>query len=103
MRCCLSIITLLAGLLAAGQAVAADIQAGRNRAAVCSACHGYNGISANDEWPNLAGQKTGYLIKQMQAFRDGTRQDPIMNGMLKGFSNSDIEDVAAYYNSLSPQ
>jgi len=79
---------------------AADIASGRSRAATCSACHGFLGISANNEWPNLAGQKTGYLVKQIQAFRDGTRVDPVMSGMAAGLTDEDIDNIAAYYNSL---
>lgn len=79
----------------------ADIAAGKNSAAGCTACHGYRGISANDEWPNLAGQKTGYLVKQIKAFRDGSREDPVMSGMAGGLTDEDIDNIAAYYNSLA--
>ncbi len=49
---------------------AGDAAAGKSKSTVCAACHGAEGISANDLWPNLAGQKPGYLTKQMKAFRD---------------------------------
>ena len=80
---------------------ASDIKAGKNRSAPCTACHGYNGITANDEWPNLAGQKTGYLVQQIKAFRDGARTDPLMSEMTAGMTDADIENIAAYFNSLS--
>ena len=76
--------------------------AGRNRAAVCTACHGYSGISANDEWPNLAGQQPGYLVKQLKAYRDGSREDPVMSPMAAGLTDADIENIAAWFNSLQP-
>ena len=60
---------------------AGDAAAGKAKSATCAACHGAEGISANDIWPNLAGQKEGYLIKQMKAFKDGTRKDPMMSPM----------------------
>ena len=47
---------------------AGDIAAGKLKAAPCAACHGAEGISGTDIWPNLAGQKAGYLIKQMKEF-----------------------------------
>ncbi len=50
-------------------------------------------------WPNLAGQKEQYLIKQIKAFRDGTRQDPMMAPMVAALSDTDIENLAAYYSS----
>ncbi|MCG8324889.1 MAG: cytochrome c4, partial [Thiotrichales bacterium] len=48
-------------------AVAGDAAAGKEKASTCVACHGADGISPNDLWPNLAGQKAGYLVKQMKA------------------------------------
>ena len=79
---------------------AGDPAAGKAKASTCIACHGAQGISANDLWPNLAGQKKGYLIKQMKAFRDGTRQEPMMAPMVANLSDEDIENIAAYYSSL---
>ena len=82
------------------QSVAGDAAAGKAKSAVCAACHGQNGISGNDIWPNLAGQKKGYLVKQLKAFRDGTRNDPSMAPMVKPLSDTDIENLAEYYSSL---
>ncbi|MBT8436767.1 MAG: cytochrome c [Gammaproteobacteria bacterium] len=79
---------------------AGDAAAGKNKSATCAACHGANGISPNDIWPNLAGQKEGYLMAQMKAFRDGKRADPMMAPMAGPLSDADIADLAAYYSSL---
>jgi cytochrome c553 len=82
-------------------AVAGDsIEAGKIKTAMCAGCHGANGISGNDLWPNLAGQKKGYLAKQIKAFKDGDRKDPMMNSMVQALSDQDIKNVAAYYSSL---
>ncbi len=81
-------------------AFAADIEAGKQASGLCVACHGAAGISNNDLWPNLAGQKKGYLVKQIKAFRDGTRNDPTMVPMAKALPENQIENVAAYYESL---
>lgn len=81
-------------------AFAEDIEAGKKAAGLCVACHGVAGISNNDLWPNLAGQKKGYLVKQIMAFRDGTRNDPSMVPMAKAIPADQIENVAAYYASL---
>ena len=92
---------MLATLAAtAGQAMAGDAAAGQAKAMACAACHGVSGISSNEIWPNLAGQKAGYLIKQLKAFRDGTRNDPVMSGMAKPLSDQDIDNLAAYYSGL---
>lgn len=81
-------------------AFAADAEAGKAKAAICVACHGPEGVSSNPLWPNLAGQKDQYLIKQMKAFRDGERKDPLMSPMSAGLSDDDIANLAAYYSGL---
>lgn len=80
-------------------ALAGDIEAGKAKSALCASCHGPTGISMSPIWPNLAGQKEQYLIKQITAFRDGTRQDPMMAPMVAALSDTDIENLAAYYAS----
>lgn len=95
------VTTLL--LLAALGAQAGDAEAGKAKAAICAACHGMNGISPNDLWPNLAGQKKGYLVKQITAFREGTtRSDPMMAPMVQPLTDEDIENLATYFSQLSP-
>jgi cytochrome c553 len=93
---------LLLGMLLgyAGGAVAGDATAGKEKSAACTGCHGINGISNNPMWPNLAGQQEGYLVKQLQAFRDGVREDPLMTPMAKTLSDSDIDNLAAYFSNL---
>ena len=84
------------GLLPAAHA--ADVEAGRARAtAVCSACHGANGVSVSDTIPNLAGQKARYLELQLAALKDGSRKNPVMNAMAAQLSGEDITNVAAYF------
>ena len=96
------LIPLAAILLVAlsAPALAGDAAAGKAKSATCAACHGPAGISPNDLWPNLAGQKKGYLIAQMKAFRDGQRVNPVMSPMAAGLSDDDIANIAAYYASL---
>ena len=77
--------------------MAGDVAAGKAKAAICAACHGANGISMNPMWPNLAGQKEQYLVKQIKAFRDGTRTDVTMAPMVAALSDEDIANLAAYF------
>jgi len=94
-------ILLLGVLLGAAEGVVAgDATAGKHKSAACTGCHGINGISNNPMWPNLAGQQEGYLVKQLRAFRDGVRADPLMTPMAKTLSDSDIDNLAAYYSNL---
>lgn len=85
-----------------GAAMAGDAEAGKAKAGMCAACHGAagEGMEGNDMWPKLAGQKEGYLKKQIQAFRDGSREDPVMSPMAKPLTDEDVENLAAYYSSL---
>ena len=70
--------------------------------AACAACHGVEGISTNTLWPNLAGQQLDYLIKEMKAFRDGTRVDPTMPAeLLQDASDQDVAKLASYYSGLT--
>jgi len=91
-------VFLLLALLAAGSAQAAgDTAAGKSKARACQICHGKGGVSTNPTYPILAGQHAKYLVKQLKAFRSGTRKDPIMNGMAASMSDQDMEDVAAFF------
>ena len=81
-------------------AMATDIDAGKAKSGMCASCHGANGISPNTMWPNLAGQKEGYLAKQIKDFRDGKRTDPMMTAMVKPLTDDDIANLAAYYAGL---
>lgn len=79
-----------------------DADAGKRKSDACMACHGATGVSPNDAWPNLAGQRHDYFVKQMQAFRDGTRKDAMMEPMAKRLSDADIENLAAFYAAQPP-
>lgn len=101
----LGALALTAGILAASPATAqgtGNAEAGKAKAALCVACHGPNGISINPLWPSLAGQQPIYLAKQIRAFRDGERVEPTMQPFVASLTDQDVEDIAAYYASLSP-
>lgn len=82
--------------------MAGDAAAGKAKAVTCGACHGADGNAPAHFplYPNLAGQKEGYLIKQLKAFRGGERKDPVMAPMAMALSDTDIENLAAYFASL---
>lgn len=87
------------GLINFSQA-AGNIKKGRSKSGTCFACHGAKGISANPIWPNLAGQKAAYLVKQLKDFKSGVRKDPSMKPMVANLSVQDMKDIAAYFSSL---
>lgn len=88
----------------AGVAQAAgDAAAGEGKAAVCTACHGADGIALVPIYPNLKGQNAPYLEGALKAYRDGQRtggNSAIMAPMAANLTDADIADLAAYYSSM---
>lgn len=69
----------------------------------CVSCHGPGGHGVGSHFPALAGQYAGYLTKQLNAWRSGTRRnDPqaLMKGIAQRLSAADIAAVSAYFASL---
>jgi len=93
-----SILSLCCFMSTAG---AGDAELGKAKSIVCVSCHGTNGISNVALYPDLAGQKYEYLVKSMKAYKDGSRSDPVMASVVSFVSEADIENLAAYYSSLS--
>lgn len=82
------------------QAVAqGDAAAGQAKSAICAACHGADGNSVIPNWPKLAGQHTGYMVRQVALIKSGSRTVPEMLGIVAGMSDQDIEDIAAWFSS----
>lgn len=79
---------------------AGDVAAGQAKSATCAACHGMDGNSTNPEWPKLAGQHAGYVVKQLNDFKAGQqRSNEMMAPMVAGLSEQDMLDLAAYFSS----
>ena len=72
---------------------------GKNKSAVCQACHGLTGESVQPIYPNLGGQHQDYLSKTLYNFRDGSRRNAVMNGFAANLTDTDIEDISAWYAS----
>ncbi len=72
--------------------------AGKQKAASCVSCHGEHGNSAMPMFPKLAGQHASYLVQQLQAFKSGARQDPMMGAIAMTLSDDDIDNIANYYS-----
>lgn len=94
------ILTIAMVALSSYSYAAGDAAAGKAKSATCAACHGADGISLNEIWPNLAGQKAAYIVKQLKAFKDGSRQDPMMSPMAAPLTDEDIDNLAAFFSSL---
>ena len=82
---------------------AGDVAKGKAKSAVCSTCHGADGIAIMPVYPNLAGQNAEYLESALKAYRDKQRQGgmaAIMQMQANNLSDEDIANLAAYYSSL---
>lgn len=76
-----------------------DATAGQAKSAVCGACHGMDGNSADPQYPKLAGQSEQYIARQLTDFKSAKRQNPIMMGMAAPLSEQDMHDLGAYFAS----
>lgn len=77
--------------------------AGKFKAATCSTCHGIDGNSLFPPWPSLAGQHATYMVQQLKAFQSGARQSDFMSNPVRGLSEQDMQDLAAYFAAQIPQ
>jgi cytochrome c553 len=95
---------LLVGMLIAawgmGSALAGDVAAGKARAGMCATCHGPLGISQLPNAPHLAGQPEIYIIEQLKQYRSGKRANEVMAVIAKPLTDTEIEDLAAWYGSI---
>lgn len=97
-------ILIAVGLaLACGSAVATEgnPEAAQDKLSMCQGCHGIPGYrTAYPEVypvPLLGGQHAEYIVKSLQAYRDGTRKHPSMVAIARSLSDQDMADLAAYY------
>jgi cytochrome c553 len=93
---------------AAGGAMGQQIAtSGAPGVAACASCHGARGEgNAASNFPRIAGQGEGYLARQLMAYADGSRVNPIMTPIAKGMNQQQIDAVSLYYAALqapSPQ
>lgn len=106
----LSLFALLA-LASAAPAFAADAPAaeaaraptGEALAHTCAACHGSYGRLQDDHFVPLAGMKESEFIESMKAFKDLKRPSSIMSHIAEGYSDQDIERMAAFFAAVTPE
>jgi cytochrome c553 len=94
------IFGLAVGVAPGDVAAAGDPVAGKAKARQCAPCHGRDGIANQPHVPNIAGESTLYLTKQLKAFRSGMRTHEQMSLMAKSLSDEDIANLAAWYSSI---
>ena len=94
----LSVATIGSALAAETQAAfKADPAKGQAIAQVCGACHTADGSRGAPANPILQGQHPEYLVKQLQEFKSGKRNNAVMKGFASTLSDEDMKHVAAFY------
>jgi cytochrome c553 len=88
--------------LASTPAYAADNNDVKEKAAVCSGCHGEAGISQTENIPSLAGQPDQFIQWQLVFFRGGSRKNEQMQLIAEQVSNEDVRTLGAYFAALTP-
>ncbi len=71
--------------------------------ALCSACHGSNGVGLMGEYPTLAGQHGDYLARALVEYQKGDRKNAIMQSFVVQLSAADIKAIADFYGAQRPQ
>jgi len=96
-----ALLVLVAGAAnAAGPAAAPKVDLAKGQAIatqVCAACHTFDGTRGSPANPIIAGQHPEYLVKQLQEFKSGKRNNAIMKGFAATLSDEDMRNVAAFY------
>ena len=96
-------IMILAGLAFAPITQAANLYAGKAKAAaVCSQCHGIRATSAEAPFPPLAGRDKKYLEMALKQYRSKIRVSDIMNNIAGSLSDKDIKNISVYYSRQKP-
>lgn len=93
-----AVVVFAALAFVAAPAVAQNEQ-GRNLASACAICHGTDGRVIPDKSPliPLAGLPRDHIATQMRAFRDGKRPATVMHQIAKGYTDPQIDALAAWY------
>lgn len=106
----MSKMLLAAPVLAAALAVlpafaqgtpAGDPAKGREKVQMCQGCHGIEGwrtaFPEVYKVPRLGGQHAAYLVRALQAYKNGERSHLSMKAIAATLTDQDMADVAAYY------
>ena len=79
----------------------AGVEEGKAKAQVCTACHGADGNSPSPVVPSIAGQPKQFIVTALYMFREGRRTSAAMAPFAEKLSNTDLNDLAAWFSSQS--
>lgn len=89
----------IAVVLAAAAFPAQSQESARNLAAACAICHGTDGKAVTKDVIPLAGLPREHIATQMRAFRDGQRPATVMHQIAKGYTDAQIDAMAAWFST----
>jgi len=78
--------------------VAAQAQSIEQKAQLCAACHGDNGVPQQADHPVIWGQQLGYLFIELRDFKSGTRKNELMSPIADGLDRADLLPLAQYFS-----
>jgi len=96
----ITLVLTAAALAAATPASAGDAVAGKQKAALCVACHGNDSFGGIFYTLQLGGRNADKLTVKTNKYRTGKLLHPLMNLATIPLNDKDVEDIAAYYQSL---
>jgi len=68
------------------------------KAQICGACHGENGIPQQKIMPVIWGQQQGYLYLQLRDYKSGARKNDIMSPLAQTLERDDMMALALYFS-----
>ena len=87
--------------LSHAQEAKGDVEAGKQKIAMCIGCHGIPGYQASfpevHKVPMISGQSEAYISSALGAYQKGERKHPTMRGVAISLTEQDIADLSAYY------
>ena len=95
----LSVPTALAAMLFAAAVASAPSARAEPppQAALCSACHGEQGVPTAANIPVIWGQNEGYLYLELRDFKLGNRRNAVMGAVAATLEKDDMRALAAYF------
>ena len=86
--------------LAAWLPAAAHAESVEEKAQVCAACHGENGVPVEQSFlvPVVWGQQLGYLFFELRDFKSGARKSDLMTPIAQGLEQADLMALAEYFS-----
>ncbi|MDB5853565.1 MAG: Cytochrome c4 [Herminiimonas sp.] len=87
---------------AKGEAIYTNGDAARNIPA-CVSCHGAAGNSTIVQNPRLAAQHDQYIVKELQNFKSGSRNNAIMTPIAKALTDAEMANIAAWLDKQAPK